>query len=90
MRELFLDSRTLIDERGRERRYDYYIMIDEMDVGPFACESYGLRVEEPEAAQITVVPHITCSIARIDELCELVLRHVVTPIQLEDVVRDWL
>ena len=46
MRELFFKELALTDQRGEERRYAYYVVIDEMDVGPFSCESYGLRVEE--------------------------------------------
>lgn len=89
MRELYLDQRMLKDEQGRSRCYDYYIIIDEMDVGPFSCESYGLRVAERGGGE-ALVPHITCSIPRMDELCELVLRNTVTPSQLRDVVCDWL
>lgn len=90
MRELFLNTRSLRDEQGRERHYDYSIIIDEMDVGPYTCESYGLQVREPESGESCTVPHITCSISRIDELCTLVITHGVTPITLEDVVKDWL
>ena len=90
MRELFLKSVTMKDAQGRERTYDYSIIIDEMDVGPFACESYGLQIREQERGEVCVVPHITTSISRIDALCELVLAGGVTPLTLEDVVSDWL
>ena len=89
MRELFFKELALTDQRGEERRYAYYVVIDEMDVGPFSCESYGLRVEE-RGGESAVVPHITCSIPRIDELCELVAEGGVTPATLRDVVNDWL
>lgn len=90
MRELFLKTIAMEDQQGRVRRYDYSIIIDEMDVGPFACESYGLRVAERGSGEICAVPHITTSISRIDELCERVLAGGVTPLTLEDVVSDWL
>lgn len=90
MRELFLKKLTLTDEEGRAREYDYSILIDEMDVGPFCCESYGLAVREQGSGTVCTVPHITTSIARIDELCELVLTGGVTPVTLPDVVSDWL
>ena len=90
MRELFLKQLTLTDEKGRAREYEYSILIDEMDVGPFSCESYGLSVREQGSGAVCAVPHITTSISRIDELCELVLAGGVTPVTLRDVVNDWL
>ena len=90
MRELQFDSLSLHDENGRQRRYDYSIIIDEMDLGSYSCESYGLQVREPESGLVCAVPHITCSISRIDELCALVVRHGVSPTTLRDVVNDWL
>ena len=38
MRELFLQTVELADQAGAVRRFDYSILIGEMDVGPFACE----------------------------------------------------
>lgn len=90
MRELFVGSATFSDERGRERCCDYHIVVDEMNVGQFACESYGLRVRERVSGVCSTVPHITCSIPRIDELCALAVKGGVTPINLRDVVEDWL
>lgn len=46
MRELFLKTLDLADETGAIRVYDYSILIDEMDVGPYSCESYGIQVAE--------------------------------------------
>lgn len=89
MRELWFQELTLEDQRGRARSYDYYVVIDEMDVGPFACESYGLRVAERGGGS-AAVPHITCRIDRIDELCGMVTAGGVTPSTLRDVVNDWL
>ena len=89
MRELFLQTLTLPDESGQRHSYDYFILIGEMDVGPFSCESYGVRVAEqggPEAS----APNVTCSAARIDELSELLLRNGVTPTTFHDVLADWL
>ena len=89
MRELFLQTLDLPDESGTIRHYDYTILIDEMDVGPFSCEIYGIRVSERGGPQ-AFVPHVTCSAARIDELCDLVVRNGVTPTTLHDVLSDWL
>ncbi len=90
MRELFLKQASIKDEQGSVHIYDYSIIIDEMDVGPFACESYGLQIREEGSGDCCIVPHITTSISRIDELCDLVLAGGVTPLTLVDVVNDWL
>ena len=89
MRELFLQTLTLPDESGGRRSYDYFILIDEMDVGPFSCESYGIRVAERDGTEASA-PNITCSAARIDELSELLLKNGVTPTTFHDVLADWL
>lgn len=88
-RELFLRTLELTDEREIRRSYDYFILIDQMDVGPFSCESYGIKVAE-RGGQAAVAPHVTCSIPRIDELSDLLLRNAVTPAGLKDVIQDWL
>ena len=89
MRELFLQTLTLPDESGNQHSYDYTILIGEMDVGPFSCESYGIRVAERGGAEASA-PNITCSAARIDELSELLLKNGVTPTTFYDVLNDWL
>ena len=89
MRELFLQTLTLPDEAGQKRSYDYSILIGEMDVGPFFCESYGIRVSEQGGAEASA-PHVTTSAARIDELSELLLKNEVTPTTFHEVLSDWL
>ena len=89
MRELFLETVELPDQSGAVRRFDYSILIGEMDVGPYACESYGVRISEQGGEQASV-PNITCSASRIDELSGLLVRNGVTPAALRDVVLDWL
>ena len=90
MRELFLKTLNLTDSSGRPHSYDYYITIDEMNVGTYACESYGVRITRQDHGESAAVHNITCSIARIDDLCELIVRNTVTPLTLQDVVSDWL
>lgn len=89
MRELFLQTVELADQAGAIRHYDYSILIGEMDVGSYACESYGVKVAEEGGDQVSV-PNITCSAARIDELGDLLVRNGVTPATLNDVLSDWL
>jgi len=89
VRELFLETVELADQTGAIRRYDYSILIGEMDVGSYACESYGVKVSEQGGGQ-ACVPNITCSASRIDELSSLLVRNGVTPTALHDVLSDWL
>ena len=89
MRELFLETVELADQAGSVRRFDYSILIGEMDVGAYACESYGVKVAEQGGGQ-ACIENITCSASRIDELSTLLVRGGVTPAALGDVVLDWL
>lgn len=89
MRELFLETVALTDQTGCVHRYDYSILIGEMDLGSYACESYGVKVSEQGGGQ-ACVPNITCSASRIDELSGLLVRNGVTPAALNDVLSDWL
>lgn len=89
MRELFLKTVELADQTGMVRRFDYSILVGEMDVGAYACESYGVKIAEQGGAQ-ACVENITCSASRIDELSGLLVRNGVTPAALNDVVSDWL
>ena len=90
MRELLVDSRCVTDEMGRARTFDYAILVGEHDTGPFFCESYGIKIAERGSGNLSLVPDVTTSIARIDELMELLLRNEVLPGNLADVIIDWL
>jgi len=89
MRELLVSSGAQ-GEDGSHQGCDYYIVVDEMEIdGAPACESYGIKVVGWDGEE-AVIPHITISIPRIDELVELLQRNGVTPVTLRDVVEDWL
>lgn len=89
MRELFVETVELTDQHGAVRRYDYSILIGEMEVGAYACESYGIKVAEQGGPQAQA-ENVTCSAARIDELSELLIRNGVTPATFDEVLSDWL
>lgn len=90
MRELKLDLYSLYPEMKTPGPYDYSILVDELDVGSFACESYGACVTSRTTGDRAEVPNITVSATRIDQLMELLVRNQVGPIHLGDVVEDWL
>lgn len=88
--ELYLGSRTVEDELGRLRRFDYYLLVGEVATGQFFCESYGVKVLQEDTDNQCAIPNITTSAARIDSLVELLMVYCVTPLNLPDVVADWL
>ena len=90
MRELWVDSRRITDESGRERTYDYVILIGDRDTGPFFCESYGVKIAERGSGNLSMIPDVTTHVGRIDELMSLLIRGEVLPGHLLDVVMDWL
>lgn len=91
MKELFVERVAAQSENGVEHNYDYSVLIDEMRFGNgFFCESYGIKVSAGDEGEVALIPNITVSISRIDELAELLVRNVVTPCTLADVVSDWL
>ena len=89
MTELIVDTREIRLESGTGR-YIYSILVDEMDVGRFCCESYGVRIRDEVTGHTAAVSHVTTSIPRIDELMDLLIRGGVTPTGLRDVIDDWL
>lgn len=89
MRELLAEDRRETGEDGREHRYRYYVLVGEMPLGGLACESYGVKVVSEDGEEASV-PNITVSTARIDALLELLARNAVSPVNLRDVIDDWL
>ncbi len=90
MRELAVAQKQTRDERGNVHIYDYSILVGEMRVSPgIACEGYGVKIRE-QGGESGEVLNITVSLSRIDELMELLVRNVVTPCTLRDVIDDWL
>lgn len=90
MREMTVCVKQCRDGDGDARRYRYGVLIDEMDVGAFSCESYGVRVTEEVSGETAQVVHITTSIPRIDDLIERLAGGDVPPCALRDVIADWL
>ena len=89
MRELKLDIEALYS-KAAAGPYEYSILVDQLPVGRFACESYGVRITAPSTGEQAEVPNITVSIPRIDALMDLLVRNQVSPTHLKDVLEDWL
>jgi len=87
--ELKVTTRTALDESGTCRTYHYFLLIDQIVSGNFACEDYGVQIQE-ENGDCASIPGITTSAMRIDELITLLVEHKVGPTALADVIADWL
>lgn len=82
MRELLVDTCTGEEEDGTAHSFQYYILVDEMELGGgLSCESYGVKVAGPDGEEASV-PNITVSVERIDQLLELLRRNCVSPVTL--------
>lgn len=90
MRELKLDVFSLYPDLSTPGPYDYAILVDQLNVGSFACESYGAQIVNRTTGDCSQVSNITVSVTRIDQLMELLVRNQVGPCHLRDVVDDWL
>ena len=89
MRELRIDPRDMGLDGAQD--YDYAILVDEMQVAEgFFCESYGGKATPKGGGEPAQVANITVSTSRIDGLMELLVRNQVTPLNLRDVIDDWL
>ena len=87
--EIKIATRQCEDDLGRSRRFHYYLTVDSVETPRFCCENYGVRITEEEGDS-TLLPSITTSAMRIDELMTLLVEHQVGPAGLADVVADWL
>ncbi len=90
MRELKLDLHSLYPTLPEPWDYEYAILVDQVEVGAFSCESYGVSIVNRRTGERADVPNITVSVPRIDELVEKLVRCQVSPVHLRDVVDDWL
>ena len=90
MREMMVGARTASGEDGRQHRFEYFVLIGEMEVaGHLACESYGVKIRE-RGGDTAALPNLTVSAGRIDSLLTLLKRNTVGPAGVRDVVDDWL
>ena len=84
------DFRAVEDELGRTHCFHYYLLVGEIETGHFFCESYGVKVTQEGDNTKCAIPNLTTSAARIDSLVERLMVYCVTPVNLPDVVADWL
>jgi len=89
MKEVAIDTKTCSDEQGREHTFHYFLVVDQVPAGGGVWENYGVGVSE-EAGECAVVRGITPLRGRIEELARLLADNAATPVNLPEVVADWL
>ena len=87
--EFYITSRQVEGEDGISRRFQYFLLVEQVDSGNFQCENYGVRIAE-EGVASSAMPGLTTSAVRIDQLMTMLVDNAVGPVGLEDVIRDWL
>ncbi len=81
--------RQFTDDRGRPRRFRYFLLIGQAGTPPFLCESYGVRIQE-EGGDSAEVCDLTTDPTAMDRLMTLLVDGLVGPAGLPDVVEDWV
>lgn len=73
-----------------EHRWRYSLLVDDVEVDGFCCESYGIAVTNEITGEQALCRHITVNAEEALELLEVLARNAVTPPTLMDVVQDRL
>ncbi len=89
MKKIPVYEETWQDEQGKERAYEYYLLVEEVRADKFFCEEFGVAVRE-KSGEESEIRGITCQKQRVEDLLSLLCEHRVSPITLGDVLADWL
>lgn len=89
MMEYTIASRTCTDEEGKLHTFHYYLLSQDIHTDQFSCEDFGVKIVGSDGTSVSI-PNITPSYTRIMELMRLLTEHTVTPINLPEVIEDWL
>ncbi len=86
-----LDWRKLTRGRPAARyHWRYGLLVEDIEVDGFHCESYGVVVTDLVGGQEAVRRHVSVNAREAVELLDLLARNGVTPTTLGDVIEDWL
>lgn len=72
------------------RQWQYALLVEDIEVDGFHCESYGIMVREAGSREEAAVRHITVNGSEALALLNTVARLAVSPVTLKDVVEDYL
>lgn len=73
-----------------ERRWRYGLLVEDIEVEGFHCESYGFLVADDRTGEESRCRHVTVNAAQAVTLLERLIHCGVSPVHLPDVVEDWL
>ncbi len=86
-----LDWRTLErPKQAAEHHWRYGLLVEDIEVDGFHCESYGMVVTDEATGEEERVRHVTVNAGEAIELLGALVRNAVTPITWMEVVEDWL
>lgn len=86
-----LDQRTLeMPRQSEERRWRYGLLVEDIEVDGFHCESYGVAVTDTLTGESERRRHVTVNAKEALELVSTLARGAVSPVNLPEVVEDWL
>lgn len=71
-------------------RWRYGLLVEDIEVEGFHCESYGVVVTDRLTGEERQARHVTVRADEALELLRTLARCVVTPETLADVIEDWL
>lgn len=71
-------------------RWRYALLVEDIEVDGFHCESYGILIVDQNSGAETAVRHITINATQALELLNMTARLAVSPSTLNDVVEDFL
>ena len=83
-------DRSKRTERASPHHWRYCLLVEDIEVEGFHCESYGVLLLDTRTGQETRVRHVTVNAHRAAELLDVLSRGGVTPTTLHDVIEDWL
>lgn len=84
----WMQERT--ETSAQTKQWHYALLVEDIEVDGFHCESYGIMARDPDSGEESVVRHITVNGAEALALLERVARLAVSPVTLRDVVEDYL
>lgn len=90
MRTMEWKQQEELEAAGLNKQWNYALLIEDIEVEGFHCESYGLLVTDPDTGEEAVARHITVNAAEALGLLNTAARLAVSPVTLMDVVQDYL
>lgn len=86
-----LDWKVLESDFARpEPSWQYGLLVEDIAVDGFCCESYGVMITDRATGQVHRRRHVTVNAQDAAALLGLLARGQVSPAALDDVLEDWL